>query len=457
VGDKYDVSSNDLLTWWEQDELTRMAVLYLESFGSPRKFARTARRVGARMPVLTVIAGRSPAGQRAAASLAAAPAAALVTQEALFGQAGIIAASSLGELIETAALLACQPLPAGRRVAIVSNAGGAGVLAADACVDSGLVVARLGEAAQSALRALLPAGAAVAGPVDTTPSVTTEGFRACLEQVAADDGVDAVLAVAVPTALSDLQAAVTAAALDKPVAAALLEQAESVRLLDRPVSQGADQPALSAVPAYAYPEGAARALGHAARYQAWRGRQDSQVPELTGLRPAAARELTAGYLAAHPGGGWLTAGQAASLAACYQIPVAAPGTTGPDGIELMARVQQEPVFGPLVVFGLGGAAADVLGDCTARLAPLTSADASDLITGLQAAPLLLGHGVAPSADTAALAGILLRVSRLADDLPEVAELELSPLIAGPGGARATDVRVRLAPAERPDPFLRRLR
>src|SRR5215475_11952306 len=137
VGDKYDVSSNDMLTWWERDEQTELGILYVESFGNPRGFARTARRVGRKLPVLTVVSGRSAAGRRAAESHTAASAPRLVTQEALFGQAGIIATHSLGELVDAAAFLSCQPLPEGRRVAIVSNAGGAGVLAADACADSG--------------------------------------------------------------------------------------------------------------------------------------------------------------------------------------------------------------------------------------------------------------------------------------------------------------------------------
>ena len=252
VGDKYDVSGNDMLMWWEQDDVTRLVVLYVESFGSPRKFARTARRVGQRMPVLTVIGGRSAAGQRAAASHTAAAATPLVTQEALFGQAGIIATASLGELIEAAALLACQPLPAGNRVAIVSNTGGAGVLAADACGDNGLQVVQLASATRRRLRRLLPAGAVVTGPVDTTAAVTADSFRACLEAVAADDGVDAVLAVAVPTAISDLRAAVSAAAVSKPIAAALLDQAESVRLLGRLPAAAAPAPRRAALPAQAH-------------------------------------------------------------------------------------------------------------------------------------------------------------------------------------------------------------
>ncbi|HEX5294419.1 MAG TPA: GNAT family N-acetyltransferase, partial [Streptosporangiaceae bacterium] len=240
VGDKYDVSSNDLLMWWEQDAGTRLAILYVESFGNPRAFARTARRVGQRMPVLTVSAGR-PAGP------------AVISREALLSQAGVIAAASPGELVAAVALLASQPCPAGRRVAVVSNAGGAGRLAAAACRDSGLEVATLQAATRRRLRSLLPAGATVAGPVATTAAATTHAFRSCLEQVAADDGVDAVLAVAVPTALCAPGPATCSAAVAKPVAAVLPGQAESVRLLPRSPEVGAwlgaGAPAADGIPA----------------------------------------------------------------------------------------------------------------------------------------------------------------------------------------------------------------
>ena len=237
VGDKYDVSPNNLLTWWAQDEVTQIGVLYVESFGNPRKFAGTARRVAQRMPVLTVIGARSPAGHRAASHTAVA-ATPLATQEALFEQAGIIATTSLGELIDTAALLACQPLPAGNRVAIISNTGGAAALAADACGDHGLQVVQLGAATRRKLRRLLPPRAVVSGPVDTSLEVTTDAFRACLEVVAAADGVDAMLAVVVPTAISDLSAAAAEAVISKPLAVAMLDRAESVQRLKRlPVAQ----------------------------------------------------------------------------------------------------------------------------------------------------------------------------------------------------------------------------
>jgi acyl-CoA synthetase (NDP forming) len=454
VGDKYDVSSNDMLTWWEQDGQTTMAALYVESFGDPRRFARTARRVSHKMPVLTVISGRSEAGQRAAKLHTAAAATPLVTQEALFGQAGIIAARNLGELLEAAALLASQPLPAGNRVAVVSNAGGGGVLAADACADHGLQVVTLSEPVRRTLRGLLPVGAAVEGPVDTTATVGAAVFQACLEAVAADDVVDAVLAVTVPTAVADLTPSLLAASTSKPLAAAVLDQPLTVQVLRNPGDGG--KPADGGVPVYAYPEGAARALGHVARYHAWRVRQRGRVPELPGVRAADARAMVAGFLAASPDGGWLPGGTAGQLLDCYEIPRTGP-RGGTPGIEVFAGVVQEPVFGPLVVFGLSGVASEVLGDRSARLSPLTDADAADMIRGVSAAPVLFGHQGRPAVDAAALAGILLRVSRLADDLPEVAELDLNPVIARPDGAHAAAARIRISPVQPHDPFLRRLR
>jgi acyl-CoA synthetase (NDP forming)/RimJ/RimL family protein N-acetyltransferase len=529
VGDKYDVSSNDMLTWWEQDERTKLAVLYVESYGNPRAFARTARRVGRKLPVLTVVGGRSAAGQRAAASHTAASATALVTQEALFGQAGIIATHSLGELIEATAFLSCQPLPAGRRVAIVSNAGGAGVLAADACGDAGLTVATLAPATQRRLARLLPAGAAVAGPVDASATVSVRALRECLEIVAADDGVDAVLAIGVPTAVADLSGAILSAHPDKPVAAALLNQAAAVSLVPMADSAASGEAPVERptprVPVYSYPESAVTALAHAVRYREWRDAQPGHVPELADSDATGARALISEFLRANPDGGWLAAGDAAALLASYRIPMVttrtgtsldevvkaaadlgghvvlkaeAPGLVhktdagavkldlrtsaeivdayaeldaafGPrlsrvlvqpmlvGGVETIVGVVQEPVFGPLVVFGLGGIATEVLDDHTARLAPLTDTDAAEMIGGVRAAPLLLGRRGSPAVDTAALADLLLRVSRLADDLPEVAELDLNPVIARPNGAHIVDVRVRIAPAAPRDPFLRQLR
>ena len=446
----------------------------------------------------------------------------------------------------------CRP---GNRVAIIANAGGAAALAADACTDHGLQVVELAAATQRALRRLLPAAAVVTGPVDTSPVVTTEAFRACVEEVAADDGVDAVLAVAVPTAFSDLSAAVAEAVISKPLAVALLDRAESVTRLKRlpiappppgshpdtgpagdpPAAGSADAgqaaavidvaaAAVTGVPCYADPDNAARALGHAVRYRAWRGRQHGTVPELDGLRADDARTLVTGFLAGFPAGGWLPQASAAELVSCYGIPLVAtiaaatedeaaaaaaqlggrvvlkaeaeglvhrtdaggvrvdlrtppevaeayrtlaadfgprlqrvlvqPMLTG--GVEVHIGVVQEPVFGPLVVFGSGDPATEVPGDQVARLTPLTDVDAGEMIYAVRAAPLLAGRRGTPPADTAALADALLRVSRLADDLPEVSELDLDPVVARPDGVWCVDVRVRISPAEPRDPFLRRL-
>ena len=315
LGDKDDVSGNDMLLWWKSDEATKLAVLYLDSFGNPRKFARTARAVGRAMPVLTLNVGRSAAGRRLARARAEA-ATPQLTRRALFEQAGLIATANLGELLDTAAMLATQPVPAGNRVGVVANTRGGGMLAADACGDAGLQVAILAEDTQRALRDLLPSVAAVAGPVDTTAGVTPGLFRRCLELVGADPGVDAVLAMTATTATSDLVSEVRAARLPVPVAASVMDQIEAVRLLPGPDENS------PAVPAYAYPESAARALGHAARYGIWRAAPHASAPELDGLRRDQARELVTRFLARSPRGGWLSDEQVTELLGCYGVRLA---------------------------------------------------------------------------------------------------------------------------------------
>lgn len=519
LGDKDDVSGTDMLLWWESDPATKLALFYLESFGNPRKFARTARAAGRAMPVLIVNAGRSAPSLRRAAIRAAAAATPQLTRQALFQQAGMIATANLGELLDTTAMLASQPVPAGPSIGVVSNTRGGGVLAADACGDAGLRVATLTEDTQRALRGLLPSVATVAGPVDTTAVAGPGVFRRCLELVGADPGVDAVLALTATTAAGDLVPDVAAARLPVPIAAAVMDQLEAVRLLPGP---GADTPA---VPAYAYPESAARALGHAARYGVWRATPPGTVPDLDGLRQDRARELVASFLAVTPRGGWLPREQTTQLLGCYGVPLAesnavttaeaaaaAAARSGgsvalkadvPDlvvrrkgagavllnlhgedevrhgfrsleetfgdrltgvivqpmitgGVEVKINVLEEQLFGPVVLFGLAGTA-DVLADRVARLAPLTGTDADDLIRSIHAAPLLLGGAGAPGADLASLRDLLLRVSQMADDLPQITELELSPVIARRDGALAVDARIRLQPTKSTDAYLRQLR
>jgi len=520
LGEKDDVSGTDMLLWWESDPATKLAVMYLESFGNPRKFARTARAVGRAMPVLIVNANRSAAGLRLAAARAAAEATPQLTRQALFEQAGVIATGNLGELLDAVTLLAAQPAPTGPRVGVVSNTRGGVVLAVDACGEVGLQVAVLGQDTQRALADLLPGAATVAGPVDTTAGVAPGIFRRCLELVGADPGVDVVLVLTATTAAGDLVPEVCAARLPVPIAAAVMDQVEAVRLLP---GQDEDSPA---VPAYAYPESAARALGHAARYGAWRAASPGRIPDLPGVDRDRASELVAAYLAGTPGGGWLPRERAVELLSCYGVTlvdsvaataeddvVAAAARFGapvalkadvPDlvvrrsgagavlldlhgadevrrgyrslrerfgsrmagavvqpmitgGIEVKITVLEEQVFGPLVLFGLVDAAADVLADRAARLTPLTESDAEDMIRSIRAARRLLGRPGAAAADIASLKEMLLRVSQIADDLPQITELDLSPVIALRDAALAADARVRVQPTQPADAYLRRLR
>ena len=447
VGDKLDVSGNDMLLWWERDGVTKLAVLYIESFGNPRKFARTARRVSATMPVLTVLGGRSAAGQRAAGR----PAAPLVSREALFEQAGIIITRGYGEPIEATALLATQPVPSGRTVAIVSNIGRAGLLAADACTDLGLTVHRPHGLTRRRLRAVVPGTGAVTGPIDAGAMVSGEDFRQCLELLAADDEVHAIIALVLPTgATGDLVAAITEADVGISLAAVMLNQPESVRLLPRGRMPEEDW---GQVPAYGYPEAAAAALARAASYGAWRAAPRGHVPDFADIRAADARTLAHEFLRQAPDGGRLSLGQTADLLGCYGILLAGgednPATVAAQagGTEVIVRVAADHTFGPLVMFGPGGAGrvpAGLVAGHTARLTPLTAIDADQLI-----------RGVAPGGRH--LRDLLLRVSRLADDLPEVTGLDLSPVIACPDEAIVMAARITVAPHEPQDPFLRKLR
>ena len=264
VGDKLDVSGNDMLLWWERDEQTRLAVLYLESFGNPRKFARTARRVSCAMPVLTVLTDTVLTSTGLAE--------ATPFQETLFEQAGVITTGGFGELVQAAALLATQPVPAGRTVAILSNVRTAGQLAA-----------RAGHQRRPAR---------CAARHETPAPVQAGAFRERMEQLAADDEVHAVVAIVLPTgATGDLEAAIREAAVAKPLAAVVLTQPESVRLID------------NRIPAYGSPEAAVRAMARAAGYGAWRAAPRGEVPDLPGVRTAGRPRAGPGPRLARPGPG----------------------------------------------------------------------------------------------------------------------------------------------------------
>ncbi|MEX2256896.1 MAG: GNAT family N-acetyltransferase, partial [Acidimicrobiia bacterium] len=503
IGNKADVSSNDLLEWWEEDEQTDVVLLYVESFGNPRRFGRLARRVARRKPILALKSGTTATGQRAASSHTAALAGSEAAVDALFRQAGVIRAGSLEELIDVATLLSTHPEPSGRRVAVLTNAGGLGILAADACDAAGLALPELGEETVARLRELLPLEASVGNPIDMLGSATAATYSKVLPVVLADAQVDAMLALFVPavTATAEqvahaVDAAARAAASDKPVLAVVM----SASGIPAPLRTD------SAVAAFAYPESAARALGRAAERAAWLRRPLGSIPARTDARRSAAAEVVERALS-RADDSWLSPEDTRELLAAYGLPLvperladsvdAAVGASRELGFpavvksatagahkteiggvaldladeaavrdaveriglpvvvqpmlggatELLAGLLQDPVFGTLVAFGPGGVLAELIGEATLRIAPLTDVDAEELVTSGKAGRLVRGFRGAPAADVASLVDLVHRLAALGDDLPAVAELDLNPVLAFPDRSIAVDARVRI---RRPD-------
>jgi acetyl coenzyme A synthetase (ADP forming)-like protein len=500
IGNKADVSSNDLLEWWEDDPLTEVVLLYVESFGNPRKFAELARRVARSKPILAVKSGTTASGARAASSHTAALAGSEAAVDALFHQAGVIRAGSLEELIDVATLLSTQPAPRGRGVAVLTNAGGLGIMCADACEAVGLALPPLAEETRTRLETLLPAEASLANPIDMLGSATATSYEAVLPLVLADPAVDAVIVLFVPavSATADEVAVALARAgcHDKPVLAVVISAAGIPAAL---------RAAPEAAAAFVYPESAARALGRAAERADWLRRPLGSVPELEVDRAVAAaiidRALT------DQDDAWLEPAEAHALLLAYGIPLVAealapsaeaaveaaetlgypvvvktaiPGAHKTEsggvaldladadavraavvrigvpvivqpmmngGAELLAGLVQDPVFGPLVAFGPGGVFAELIGDAAFRIAPVTDMDAEELVTTGKAGKLVKGYRGAPAADVTALIDLVCRLSRLGEDHPAVAELDLNPILAFPDRCIAADARVRVQQPE----------
>jgi acyl-CoA synthetase (NDP forming) len=515
VGNKADVSGNDLLQYWEDDAGTDVVLLYLESFGNPRKFARIARRVSRRKPIVAVKSGRSAAGVRAASSHTAAMASSDIAVDALFQQAGVIRVDTLDELFDTALVLGSQPLPRGHRVAIVGNSGGPGILATDACDGAGLEVPELSAETQAALRLVVDPNASVSNPVDLVASATPEVYEQALAIVLADETVDAAIVICTPTfAASPRRIARmlrrSAAATDKPLLGCFLAWPELEPLLhaDRSQAEGVD------VPAFASPEPAAHALARAANYATWRLRPPGSMPELDRFDADRARSIVDAFLTRSPDGGWLpgedveellaaagvrtisgavvdSAEEAARVAARFGFPVALKAA-GPElvhksdaggvrldlrsadevadayasmldhigermtggtvqqmaapGVETIVGMVDHALFGPLLMFGMGGTATELLGDRSFRILPVTDLDAAELVRSLRASPLLFGYRGSRPVAVHALEDVLQRIARLAGQVPDLAELDINPLIVSPEGVIAVDARAKVARA-----------
>ncbi|HSE82908.1 MAG TPA: GNAT family N-acetyltransferase [Gaiellaceae bacterium] len=497
VGNKADVSSNDLLEWWEDDPATAVVLLYLESFGNPRRFGRIARRVARRKPILAMKSGVTRAGERAASSHTAALAGSEAGVAALFRQAGVIRCATFEELVDVAALLSDRPLPRGPGVAVLTNAGGLGILCADACDAAGLGLPRLTPGTRASLEAVLPPEASTANPVDMLGSASAELYERALPLVLADPAVASVIVIFVPAARVQVE----------DVAAAIARAAEGAEKPVLPVLMAAEPQAGS----FAYPESAARALGRAVERSAWLRRPVGAELEPAGidrrraasiveaallrendlwLAPNEAREVLEAYgirlvpersaegpdaaaavarelglpvvvKTAEPGAHKTERGGVAlDLVSPEEAREAAARIGGPvivqrmveGGVELLAGLVQDPVFGPLVAFGAGGVLTELIGEARFCPTPLTDVDARELVHAGKAGRLVDGFRARPPADADSLVDLLGRLSRLGEDLPEVAELDLNPVLGLESGYVVVDARIRVrAPAAAASP------
>jgi acetyl coenzyme A synthetase (ADP forming)-like protein len=352
IGNKADISGNDLVAYWNEDANTDVVLLYLESFGNPRRFARLAREVSRAKPIVAVKSGRSAAGARAAAShTGALLAASDVTVDALFRQAGVIRTDTLEEMFDVATILANQAPPKGDRVAIVTNAGGLGILCADTCEANGLRVLPLSDATAERLRAFLPPEASVGNPVDMIASATAEDYERAIGSVAADPDIDALIVIYIPpqaTQAAEIGHAIVRAINQVdgriPVATTWM----STRGLPQELQEAGTQ-----IPSFAYPEQAAIAMAHAARYGRWREQPVGAIPRFPDLR----RDEAAGVLAGALGRGdgeWLAADEVERLLGCYGLRtarserVATPEEAGDAAAGIGSAVAVK-AFGPDIV------------------------------------------------------------------------------------------------------------
>jgi acyl-CoA synthetase (NDP forming)/GNAT superfamily N-acetyltransferase len=503
LGNKADVSGNDLLAAWTDDPEVTAAVLYLESFGNPAKFARLASRFSRRKPLLAVRSGTSEAGRLAGTSHTAGAVTSATGVDALFAATGVIAVDDVSELASTARLLTSQPVPGGPRLGVVSNAGGLGILAADGAGREGLTLPPLSVPALDAQGASSPSGQ---NPLDLGAAASPDTFGAAAEALLEADDVDASLFVLVATRASD-----AAACLDRIGAAVSASDTQrptvivAVGMPDRPAE-------VAGVPVFDSVNLATRSLGNAWRYGTWLSSPPGQKPPADEAARAHARESATTFLTIQPDGGWLDATASAGMLTAYGVDVAQTTVAGsvaaaiaaaeritppvvmktadpnavhktelglvrtglvgsadvrsafeqmaaaqgqveapvlvqqqvPAGVEIAIGMVRDPVFGPIVMLAAGGVTTDVLADRVFLLPPITDADASKAVRSLRIWPLLAGFRGSPAGDVPALEATLQAVAQLAGDVPELVELDLNPVMVTPESSVCVDVKARLA-------------
>ena len=509
VGNKPDVSGNDLLLQWEDDPTVGVILMYVENFGNPRRFLEIASRITKRKPIIAVKSGRSKVGAKAASSHTGALAASDAAVDALLAQAGVLRAGSIEELFDMAMAFQGQPLPRSSRTAVLTNSGGPGILAADALEPQGMELVELSRDTIARLEPLFPPEATLRNPLDMIASANAADYRTALDALLADATVDSAVAIFVPPLgirAEDVAEAIVTVAKQypaKPVLAVLMGRAG--------LRAGRAELHRAGIPAYIFPESAARALGALRRHREWRARPDVQVRQLPIDRERARRVLhttgdrrklseleVLGVLGAYGiptaparlardpkdaaraasevgypvvlkivspqiihktevGGVRTGIDTAVELKQAWVEMVDGVSRAAPQaaidgmlvqrmvrgGRETIVGFSRDAAFGPLVMFGLGGIYVEALGDVQFRVAPIGPLDAHDMLHGIRGVAILNGVRGAPPVDFAALADVLQRVSQLAVDCPEIAELDINPLLAFPDGVTAVDARILL--------------
>jgi acetyltransferase len=506
LGNRADISINDLLQYWEQDPSTKVILLYLESFSNPRKFSRIARRVSDKKPIIAVKGGSTRSGSRAASFHTGALATSNIASDALFRQAGIIRTDSIEDLFNVATLLSNQPLPKGRRVAIVTNGGGPGIIAADACEKQGLLVQELTQETINKLKTYVKRDIRFNNPLDMTAGATAEEFANVLKVFAGNDSIDAAIAIFIPPITVKTQSMEDAVRLVAP-----LFRRQNKPLLTSFMGQRGFKINLGStgnfVPSYPFPEDAVSALAKACEYAEHRSKPKGTIPKIHGIYRKRARNIIETAMTKSINRPFsLSATELIDLLSCYNIrltetlvaktadeAVAAASKLGfpvavklasstilhktdidavkldirsisevrkafkniasrvkkigrkdemdgvtvqrmvKGGIETIVGVTQDPSFGPLIMFGMGGIYAEMLKDVAVKLHPLTDVDAGELIGSIKMAKLFDGFRGSPPSDVQALEDLLLRLSALVEDMPEITELDFNPVKVMPLG------------------------
>ncbi|MDX2250882.1 MAG: acetate--CoA ligase family protein [Nitrospira sp.] len=519
VGNHIDVTVIDLLEYWEQDQATDVILLYLETIVDPHRFRLIAERVGQKKPVVVMKAGRTQVGQSAAGSHTAALATNETAVAALFTQCGAIRANTLEEFLALATALSNQRLPSGRRIGILTNSGGPGVLCADSCAAEGLMVPDLSKETQSALTVFLPPTAALNNPVDVIGFASEDQHARAVATMLKADEIDALIIVHVSVRAED----------NPPVAAGILRGIQAARQtigknktvyiswmaegdLDRLFTVDGET-----IPTYPHPEIPARVISRALAYDTWRQQALGQAPHDSDIDLSMVKSICTKAVSER-GSGWLTteeisaifgainlpfvqgtvatsAEEAANLAQKIGYPVAVKLASHQivhktemggvhlnladeqavrnsfeairtrlaqvnklesmegvlvqpmlsAGVEVMVGMSRDPLFGPLIAFGLGGIHVEIFGDVQFRVAPLTDRDATEMVRTIKGYRLLTGYRGQPAVDSQAIQDVLLRISHLVETIPEITELDLNPIFALPEGqgCKIVDARIRI--------------